>query len=68
MPLIGLKNELEQGDIKIIPIDGLPLTSSWRLIWLKGKKLSPVAKAYLDFVIEFNEEIKNNNFFWINNY
>ena len=68
MPLIGLKNELEQGDIKIIPIDGLPLTSSWRLIWLKGKKLSPVAKAYLDFVTEFNEEIKNNNFFWINNY
>lgn len=68
MPLIGLKNELEQGDIKIIPINGLPLTSSWRLIWLKGKKLSPVAKAYLDFVIEFNEEIKNNNFFWINNY
>ena len=68
MPLIGLKNELEQGDIKIIPINGLPLTSSWRLIWLKGKKLSPVAKAYLDFVTEFNEEIKNNNFFWINNY
>lgn len=68
MPLIGLKNELEQGDIKILPINELPLTSTWRLIWLKGKKLSPVAKAYLDFVSEFNEEIKNQNFYWINNY
>jgi DNA-binding transcriptional LysR family regulator len=68
MPLIGLKNELEKGDIKIIPIKKLPIVSSWRLIWLKGKKLSPVAMAYLDFISEFNEEIKNKHFAWINNY
>jgi DNA-binding transcriptional LysR family regulator len=68
MPLIGLKNELEKGDIKIIPIKKLPIISSWRLIWLKGKKLSPVAKAYLDFVSKFNGEIKNKHFAWIDNY
>ncbi|WP_298141391.1 LysR family transcriptional regulator [Flavobacterium sp.] len=68
MPLIGLKNELEKGDIKILPVDKLPIVSSWRLIWLKGKKLSPVAKAYLDFVSKFNEEIKNKHFEWIKNY
>jgi DNA-binding transcriptional LysR family regulator len=68
MPLIGLKNELENGDIKIIPVKNLPIVSSWRLIWLKGKKLSPVAKAYLEFVISQNEDIKNNHFSWINNY
>lgn len=68
MPLIGLKNELENGDIKIIPIQNLPLVSSWRLIWLKGKKLSPLAKAYLSFIEENNNEIKNNYFNWINNY
>ncbi|WP_396145836.1 LysR family transcriptional regulator [Flavobacterium sp.] len=68
MPLIGLKNELEKGDIKIIPVKNLPIISTWRLIWLKGKKLSPVAKAYLEFVNLQNEDIKNNHFSWINNY
>lgn len=68
MPLIGLKNELENGDIKIIPVKNLPIISTWRLIWLKGKKLSPVAKAYLEFVYLQNEDIKNNHFSWINNY
>lgn len=68
MPLIGLKNELENGDVIIIPIKKLPIISSWRLIWLKGKKLSPVAKSYLDFINKNNDEIKNNHFSWISNY
>jgi DNA-binding transcriptional LysR family regulator len=68
MPLIGLKNELENGDIKIIPIKKLPIISNWRLIWLKGKKLSPVANAYLDFISKYNIEIKNKHFSWISNY
>jgi DNA-binding transcriptional LysR family regulator len=68
MPLIGLKNELENGDIKIIPVKNLPIISTWRLIWLKGKKLSPVAKAYLEFVNLLNEDIKINHFSWINYY
>jgi len=68
MPLIGLKNELENGDIKIIPVKNLPIISTWRLIWLKGKKLSPVAKAYLEFVYLLNEDIKINHFSWINYY
>lgn len=68
MPLIGLKNELENGDIKIIPIKKLPIVSSWRLIWLKGKKMSPVAKAYFDYVNEYNESINKEYFSWINDY
>jgi DNA-binding transcriptional LysR family regulator len=68
MPLIGLKNELENGDVIIIPIKKLPIISSWRLIWMKGKKLSPVAKSYLDFINKNNDEIKNNHFSWISNY
>jgi DNA-binding transcriptional LysR family regulator len=68
MPLIGLKNELENGDIKIIPIKKLPIVSNWRLIWLKGKKMSPVAKAYFDYVNEFNESIIKEHFSWINDF
>lgn len=50
MPLIGIKNELKNGDMKIIPVKGLPIKTAWQLIWLKGKKLSPVATAFLAYV------------------
>lgn len=68
MPLIGLKNELDKGDLKIIPVKKLPIVSSWRLIWLKGKKFSPVANAYLKYINASHEEIKNTYFSWISNY
>jgi LysR family transcriptional regulator, low CO2-responsive transcriptional regulator len=50
MPLIGIKNELKNGDMKIIPVKGLPIKTAWQLIWLKGKKLSPVAAAFLEYI------------------
>ncbi|MEK8180578.1 LysR family transcriptional regulator [Flavobacterium buctense] len=65
MPLIGLKNELENGSIKIVPSKGLPVVTNWTLIWLKGKKMSPAASAYLDFIKREKERIKNLNFSWI---
>jgi len=68
MPLIGLKNELENGDIKIIPAEGLPLITNWKLVWMKGKKMSPVATAYLEYVKNNKAAINENIFSWINNY
>ena len=50
MPLIGIKNELLDGDLQIIPVKGFPIKSTWYLIWLKNKKLSPNAEAFLDYV------------------
>lgn len=50
MPLIGIKNELKNGDMKIIPVKGLPIKTAWQLIWLKGKKMSPVASAFLEYI------------------
>jgi DNA-binding transcriptional LysR family regulator len=37
MPLIGVKNELNNGSLQIVPVKGLPIKSNWNLIWLKGK-------------------------------
>jgi DNA-binding transcriptional LysR family regulator len=68
MPLIGLKNELEKGDLKIIPLSGLPIITSWRLIWLKGKAMSPVAAAYLAFLRTNKENIRNASFSWTESY
>ena len=68
MPLIGLKNELDNGMIRIIEVKGLPIITNWRLIWLKGKKLSPVATAFLKYIKEEKDNIKEDRFTWINNY
>ena len=50
IPQFGMKNELENGNLRIIPVNGFPLKTTWRLIWLKGKKHSPVAAAFLDYM------------------
>lgn len=65
MPLIGIKNELNNGSLQIIPVQGLPIQSNWNLIWLKGKKFSPVAKAYLKFIEEEKTRIIEQKFNWI---
>lgn len=56
MPLIGIRNEIESGLLRIIPIKGLPIKTTWRLIWLKEKRLSPIAESYLEFL---NKEKQN---------
>jgi DNA-binding transcriptional LysR family regulator len=50
MPLIGIKNEIDDKKIKIIPVKGFPIKSIWYLVWLKNKSLSPVAQAFLEFL------------------
>ena len=64
IPLIGIKNELNNGELHIIPSKGLPIVTSWRLVWLKKKKLSPIAQTYLDFLREKKEEIIQRKFEW----
>jgi DNA-binding transcriptional LysR family regulator len=57
MPLIGLKNEIYTGDLKIIPVKGLPIKSSWQLIWQKNKGFSPVASAFLQYLRDNKDQI-----------
>ena len=68
LPLIGIKNELESEDLFIIHAKGLPISTQWRLIWLKNKKLSPVAKAYLDYLKAEKQQIINKSFGWFIDY
>ncbi|OCB75509.1 LysR family transcriptional regulator [Flavobacterium crassostreae] len=68
MPIIGLKNELDNKQLKTIPSAGLPIITNWRLIWLKGKKRSPVASAFLEFIRKEKDLISTNTFSWMSNY
>ena len=68
MPLIGIKNELKNKDLQIIPVKGLPISTSWNLIWLKSKKLSPAAMAFLEFITSEKEKIIAEKFSWVVDY
>lgn len=68
MPLIGIKNELQNGHLQIIPVSGLPLKNIWRLIWLKGKRHSPVANAFLQHVKKEKDKIVQEGFGWFEDY
>lgn len=66
MPLIGIRKELINKELQIIPVKGLPLSTEWNLIWLKSKKLSPVALAYIEFLNKEKEQIIDHQFSWVN--
>jgi DNA-binding transcriptional LysR family regulator len=68
MPLIGIKNELQNGELQIIPVKGFPINSVWNLIWLKGKQHSPVAEKYLNYVRKEKSKIIKEKFDWFEAY
>lgn len=68
MPLIGIKSELLNNELQIIPIKGLPIKTTWSLIWLKGKKHSPVAQSFLQHLKENKAKIVEDQFNWYEDY
>ena len=64
MPIIGIKNELQNGDLQIIEMTDFPLETNWNLIWLKSKNLSLVAKAFKKHLEENKEKIIKQHFTW----
>lgn len=68
MPLIGIKNELHRSELQIIPVKGLPITTTWSLIWLKGKKHSPVSASFLDYLKQEKAQIMFDKFNWYEQY
>ncbi len=68
MPLIGIKNELHNNELQIITIKGLPIITTWSLIWLKGKKHSPVAASFLEYLNNEKEQIVHDKFSWYEQY
>jgi len=68
MPIIGLKSELINDELEIIPFDGLPINTQWNLIWQKEKQLSPIASKFVEYLKENKAEIIKKNFEWYENY
>ncbi|MFT5674077.1 MAG: DNA-binding transcriptional LysR family regulator, partial [Polaribacter sp.] len=64
MPIIGIKNELQHGDLQILDIEDLPIETNWNLIWLKSKNLSSVAKAFKNHIEKNKEKVISEQFNW----
>lgn len=68
MPLIGIKNELHNQQLQIIPLKGFPIITTWSLIWLSGKKHSPVSQAFLEHLKSKKSNIVHEKFSWYEQY
>jgi DNA-binding transcriptional LysR family regulator len=64
MPLIGLKNEILDGQLEIIKTPGLPIKTTWQLVWLAEKKNSHLAQSYLEYLKSNKEKLLKQHFEW----
>jgi DNA-binding transcriptional LysR family regulator len=65
MPLIGIRNELQLGQLTVSTLPDLPLESMWRMVWPKGKKHSGVAAAFKVYLEQNMPQIIEKNFGYI---
>ena len=68
MPLIGIKNELQNGDLQVITVKDLPIISHWNLIWLSSKNMSYMAKAFIEHINTNKSKIMKDHFEWFDVY
>jgi DNA-binding transcriptional LysR family regulator len=68
MPLIGIKNELQSKELQIIPVKGIPIKTTWSLVWLKGKSHTPVSVSFLEHLKKEMDSIVHDKFTWYEQY
>ncbi len=68
LPLIGVSHELRNEQLFILKDPAFPVLNYWRLIWLREKKLSPVAEKYLDYLRERKSDIRERSFGWMSEF
>jgi DNA-binding transcriptional LysR family regulator len=68
LSLLSIKNELKLNELEIIPDMQMRVRSHWRLIWLKKKKLTPIASAFLDYIQKNKIKTYNTHFSWVEEY
>ena len=52
LPLIGIADELERGQLHIIERPGLPIITHWRIVYNRSQRLSPLALTFLTYLQE----------------
>lgn len=68
MPLIGLKNELQLHQLHVLKLEGLPILTHWKLVWNPKRVLTPVASAFVRYLEDRKQHVKETYFHWQNEY
>jgi DNA-binding transcriptional LysR family regulator len=61
MSLHSVTLERRAGLLKVLTVQGFPIKRRWYVVHLKGKRLSLVARTFLDFILAHSEEALRDN-------
>lgn len=64
VPLIGLRNALQNEQFKLFKFKNLPIVTQWNLVYLEGKNLTPAQEALVRYMEENKEKITEKHFDW----
>jgi len=64
MPIIGLKNAIENKHVVYAELKNFPIITNWSLVWQSSKNLSPVALAFIEHLTKNKEKISEEYFGW----
>ncbi len=68
MPLIGIKNAISLGELQIIPVKGLPIVTTWNLVWLSSKNMSNISKKLIEHINTNKQLLIDKHFGWLDQY
>lgn len=57
LSLHGLRLEAAAGKLVVLDVEGFPLKRRWYAVHLKGKKLSLVARTFLDYILKESHRV-----------
>ncbi len=65
LPLVTIKNELQNGSLEIIHLDGFPMRSIWSLVKPQSATSAPVVEAFWEYVGNQKGKIISEHFAWM---
>lgn len=65
LPLVTIKNELQNGTLEIIHLDGFPMRSVWSLVKPQSVSSAPVVEAFWEYVSNQKSKIIGKHFAWM---
>lgn len=64
IPIIGSRSALQNENLQVFPMKGLPIITKWNLIFNKGKNLTPAQEALVAFMEANKDSISEKHFQW----
>jgi LysR family transcriptional regulator, low CO2-responsive transcriptional regulator len=58
LSLHTLTLEGPDGPVALLDVEGFPIMRQWYIVYPKGKELSPVARAFLDYALEIEPKMR----------